>query len=330
MLKKIALVGPYHPKTREALYQMLPEGFSMYDVPTREAYSKLSEADYIIIRTIRLEGDDLEAAARLKFIQKWGAGYDSLDIPGISARDIPVATCVGINSQPVAELAVLHMLAVYRHLLAANRRLRENVWAKDEFSSTSYLINKKTVGLVGLGNIGRKVAGIVQGFGATVQYYDMFRAPEAQEQALGITYRPLDELLATSDIVSLHVPLTEQTTNLIDKNRLAMMKPTAILINTARGGIVNEADLAEALKSGRILGAGLDAFSAEPPGADCPFYTMENAVITPHIGGNTADNDVNMIARCFENIKKFDGGLLLRRRDVVNAKLLRTKIELED
>lgn len=329
-MKKIALVGPYHPKTRETLYHMLPEGFGMYNVPTREDYGKLSEADYIIIRTIRLEGDDLAAADRLQFIQKWGAGYDSLDIPGISARDIPVATCVGINSQPVAELAVLHMLAVYRHLLAANRRLKENVWAKDEFSSTSYLINGKTVGLVGLGNIGRKVTKIVQGFGATVQYYDMFRIPEAQEQALGITFCPLDQLMSTSDIVSLHVPLTEQTTNLIDKTRLAMMKPTAILINTARGGIVNEDDLAEALQTGKLLGAGLDAFAAEPPGADCPFYTMKNVVITPHIGGNTADNDVNMIARCFDNIKKVDGGLPLGRRDVVNAQLLNTKIQLED
>ncbi len=302
----------------------------MFDVPTREDYAGLSAADYIIIRTIRLEGSDLARAAQVRFIQKWGAGYDSLDIPGISERDIPVATCVGINSQPVAELAVLHMLAVYRHLLAANRRLKENVWAKDEFSSTSYLISGKTVGLVGLGNIGRKVAKIVQGFGASVQYYDMFRIPEAQEQALGIAYAPLDSLLASSDIVSLHVPLTEQTDNLLDKTRLAMMKPTAILVNTARGGIVNEQDLAEALQTGRILGAGLDAFSAEPPGADCPFYTMENAVITPHIGGNTADNDINMIARCFENIKKFDSGLPLGRRDVVNAQLLRTKIKLED
>ncbi len=302
----------------------------MFDVPTREDYAGLSAADYIIIRTIRLEGSDLSRADQVRFIQKWGAGYDSLDILGISERDIPVATCVGINSQPVAELAVLHMLAVYRHLLAANRRLKENVWAKDEFSSTSYLISGKTVGLVGLGNIGRKVAKIVQGFGASVQYYDMFRIPEAQEQALGIAYAPLDSLLASSDIVSLHVPLTEQTDNLLDKTRLAMMKPTAILVNTARGGIVNEQDLAEALQTGRILGAGLDAFSAEPPGADCPFYTMENAVITPHIGGNTADNDINMIARCFENIKKFDSGLPLGRRDVVNAQLLRTKIKLED
>lgn len=329
-MKKIALVGPYHAQTRETLYRMLPAGYEMYDVPTSEDYSKLSEADYIIIRTIRLEGDDLSAANRLRFIQKWGAGYDSLDIAGISARDIPVATCVGINSQPVAELAVLHMLAVYRHLLTANSRLKENVWAKDEFASTSYLINGKTVGLVGFGNIGRRVTKIVQGFGATVQYYDMFRIPEAQEQALGITYRPLDALLSTSDIVSLHVPLTEQTINLIDKTRLAMMKPTAILVNTARGGIVNETDLAQALRSGKLLGAGLDAFAAEPPGVDCPFYNMENAVITPHIGGNTADNDVNMIARCFENITKFEGGLPLGRRDVVNAQMLRTKIRLED
>lgn len=329
-MKKIALTGPYNPATRKLLYEMLPEGYEMFDVPAPEDYEKLKGADYIIIRTVRLEGDDLAQAGRLRFIQKWGAGYDTLDIPGISRRDIPVAICAGINAQPVAELAVLHMLAVYRHLIAANARLKQNIWAKNEFSNRAFLLQGKTVGLLGLGNIGRRVARIVQGFGAKVQYYDMYPIPQTQAEELNIRYVELDELLASSDVLSVHVPLTDQTRGMLGAPEFAKMKDGAVFINTARGEIVDEAALARALESGKLMGAGLDAFCAEPPGEDCPFYRMENVVVTPHIGGNTADNDVNMIARCFENIQKFDQGQPLRRRDVVNAELLRTKPDLED
>ncbi len=329
-MKQIALTGPYNPATRKLLYEMLPEGYEMFDVPGPEDYGKLKEADSIIIRTVRLDGSDLAEAGRLRFIQKWGAGYDTLDIPGISQRDIPVAICAGINAQPVAELAVLHMLAVCRHLLAANAKLKQNIWAKNEFSNRSFLLQGKTVGLLGLGNIGRRVARIVQGFGAQVQYYDMYPIPEQRARELNIRYVALDELLATSDILSLHVPLTEQTRGMLGAQEFAKMKDGAVLINTARGEIVDEQALVQALEHGKLMGAGLDAFCAEPPGEDCPFYQMENVVVTPHIGGNTADNDVNMIARCFENIQRFDQGLPLRRRDLVNAALLQTKPETED
>lgn len=328
-MKKIALTGPYNENTRKALHAQVPDGFEMFDVKGPEEYGKLKDADYIIIRTVKLNGNDLTEAAHLKAIQKWGAGYDNLDIPSISARNIPVLVCNGVNAQPVAEMAVLHMLAVLRNLIPLNEKLKQNQWCKDQYASKSYLLSGKLVGLVGLGNIGKKVAHIVQGFGAKVQYYDVFRLPEEQEQELGLTFVSLEELLKTSDVVSIHVPLMDSTRGMIGKEQLALMKKTAILINTARGGVVDEAALVEALQAHEIMGAGLDAFSKEPPGVDCPFYQMENVVVTPHSGGNTADNDLNMIQRCLNNIVAVDQGKAVMKRDVVNNDKIRQKVAIK-
>lgn len=327
MKQKIALTGPYNPNTRKLLYESVPDGFEIYDVPSAAEYEKLKEADYIIIRTIKLAAEDLSEATHLKGIQKWGAGYDTLDVPGISARNIPILVCSGVNAEPVAEMTVLHMLAILRNLLPLNEKLRTNQWCKDEYASKSWLLEGKMVGLVGLGNIGRKVARILQGFGAQVHYYDTFRIPEEEERELGIRYVSFDELLTESDIVSIHVPLTETTRHMIGEAQLSMMKPTAILINTSRGGIVDEQALAQALKQQQILGAGLDAFAQEPPGLDCPFFQMDNVVLTPHSGGNTVDNDLNMIRRCFENIVALEQGKAVRKRDAVNNDRILNKID---
>lgn len=326
-MKKIALTGPYNDNTRRVLHETVPDGFEIYDVKSPDEYAKLSDADYIIIRTIKMNGADLDAASHLKGIQKWGAGYDNLDLPSISRKNIPVLVCNGVNSEPVAEMAVLHMLAVLRNLIPLNAKLKQNLWCKDEYASKSYLLTGKTVGLIGLGNIGKKVARIVQGFEADVQYYDVFRIPEEDEKKLNIRYVSFEELLKTSDVVSVHVPLMDSTRNMIGREQLAMMKKSAIIINTSRGGIIDEAALIDALNGDEIMGAGLDAFTHEPPGMDSPFYSMENVVVTPHSGGNTADNDLNMIKRCFENILALDQKKPVQKRDWVNSKLISQEIE---
>ncbi len=325
-MKKIALTGPYNDNTRRVLHETVPEGFEIYDVRSPEEYARLSEADYIIIRTIKMNGADLDVANHLKGIQKWGAGYDNLDLPSISRKNIPVLVCNGVNSEPVAEMAVLHMLAVLRNLIPLNEKLKQNLWCKDEYASRSYLLTGKTVGLIGLGNIGKKVARIVQGFEANVQYYDVFQIPEEDEKALKIRYVSFEELLETSDVVSVHVPLMDSTRNMIGKEQLAMMKKSAIIINTSRGGILDESALINALREHEIMGAGLDAFTQEPPGLDCPLYAMENVVVTPHSGGNTADNDLNMIKRCYENIVALDQEKPVQKRDLVNSSLISRKI----
>ncbi len=325
-MKRIALTGPYNESTRAALHAAVPDGFEMFDVPTVNDYVLLKDADYIINRTIKIDKADIEGTP-VKHIQKWGAGYDRIDARGIAELNVSVAVCNGINAQPVAEMAVLHMLALYRNFIAINSRLRCHEWAKDQYSNRAYIISGKTVGIVGFGNIGSKVARIVKGFGANVVYNDLHLCPAAAET--GAEFLSLDELLKVSDIVTLHVPLDESTRGMINRERLRLMKPSAILINTARGEVVVDADLADALREGVIAGAGLDAISKEPPDDSWPFYTMENVVYTPHTGGNTADNDVNMIRRCFENICRVESGIPLRERDLVNNDFLPEKREVE-
>ena len=325
-MKRIALVGPYNDNTRAALHQNVPEGFEMIDVPTVDDYALLKDADYVIIRTIKLDKADIEGT-KVKHIQKWGAGYDRIDAKGIGELNVSLAICNGINSQPVAEMAVLHMLALYRNFIAINSKLRAHEWAKDQYSNRAYIINGKTVGVIGYGNIGSKVARIVKGFGAKVVYNDL--QPCALAAETDAQFLPLEELLKVSDIVTVHVPLDDSTRGMINRDRLSLMKPSALLINTARGEVVVDEDLAQALRTGVIAGAGLDAISKEPPDDSWPFYTMENVVYTPHTGGNTADNDINMIHRCFENICRVDAGVPLRERDLVNNAFLPEKREVE-
>lgn len=329
-MKNIALVGKYNDQTKKKLYQNLPEGFQLLEVPTVEEYPKLVDADYMIIRTLKLGKSDLERTHRLKFIQKWGAGFDNLDIPGISELEIPAASCVGVNSEAVAEIAVLHMLAICRNLLAVNAKLKKNEWAKDQYVGRSYMLQNKLIGIVGMGNIGRKVARIVQGFGARVQYYDPIRLTPEQEKEWKVSHVTMETLLKTSDIVTLHLPATKETENMMGAEEFALMKEGSIFINTARGSLVDVDALADALRSGHLLGAGLDAFKQEPPGADFPLMEMENVVMTPHSGGNTADNDLDMIKRCYGNITRVDQGLPISRRDVINNHLLQNKVPVEE
>ena len=177
---------------------------------------------------------------------------------------------------------------------------------------------------MGIGNIARKVAAIVRGgFDCQVLYYDVFRLTPEQEQELGVSYASLDELMAQSDIVSIHVPLLDSTAGMINRHNLSLMKPTACIINTSRGGVIQENDLIEALQNNKILGAGLDTFAVEPLPADSPLLAMEQVVTTPHCGGNTVDNDINMAAICMANIAQYDSTADNTMRAIVNHEFLK-------
>ncbi len=317
-MEKIALVGPLTPEAKEAIVQLAQGRFEFVHVPTEDEFAKLHDVNYIIIRTLRLNAPAIAAIPGLKLIQRWGVGYDTIDITAAGQRNVPVAIATGINAVPVAEIAVLLMLAVYRNLPVLHQNTINGKWIRDEFISKSYVINGKTVGLVGLGNIGTQVAKIVKSFGAKVQYYDVAPGLAKEVAEMGLEYVGFEELLRTSDIVSLHLPLNDHTRNLIRQETLELMKPSAILINTARGEIIKEDDLVEALRSHRIRGAGLDTFAKEPVAADNPLLKLPNVVATPHLGGNTIDNDLNMAKRCIENITKVSQGERLSERDVVN------------
>lgn len=313
----IALTGPYNPAMKHALYEALPPGFSVVEVASEHEYAKLRDADYVILRTLRYGAETFADSPRLKMLAKYGVGFDTIDVAAASARNIPVVICTGINSQSVAEMTVLQMLAACRNLLPLSTGLKNGMWIKDKYTDVSHTLGGKTIGLVGLGSIGGRVAHIVRAFGASVIYYSRTRLPKVRERELGLLYAPLDELLATADIVSLHVPGSAETRNLLCRERIGAMKPGAILVNNSRGFVVDQDALVEALQAGTIRAAALDVFAEEPP-TGSPLLHMENVVPTPHIAGATAGLDLAMVRQCLEHIVCFHTKQPVPRRNVVN------------
>ena len=234
--KKIGLVGIYFPGAYDALHENVPEGFELVDALSPEAYGNLADCEYLISR-LDIDPDIINHTPNVKFWQRWGAGFDHVDLKAWGERGIPIATCPGVNSGIVAELAIMLMLAGYRNLLQINRQLRAGHWPRTEYFGRSFMIKGKTVGVLGLGHIGKKVAALASAFGANVIYYDIVRQPEQEEQ-FGYRFVDFDTLLKESDIFTIHCPLNEETRGMIGAAQFAKMKPTAMLINTARGPIV--------------------------------------------------------------------------------------------
>jgi len=264
----------------------------------------------------------MDAAPGLRLIQKWGIGVDRIDLGAAETRGIPVAITAGANAAPVAEFTLLLMLAVLRRLPHRERQLRAGEWqeARQETRVQARQLRGKLVGLVGLGAIGREVARRVRGFEAEARYYDLRRAPPADEAALGVRFQELDALLSEADVVSLHVPLTPATRHLLSRERIGRLKPGAIVINTARGEIVDEAALAEALDVGTLGGAGIDVFGGEPPPADHPLLRLRSPglVLAPHLAGSVFDNVANVARHVFRNVERVLDGQPLPPADLVS------------
>lgn len=318
-MTKIAIVGKYPPGAVDAFRARLAgEKCEIAAVGTPEDYAALCDADAIVLRVFKAYKADIDRNPRLKLICRWGVGVDSVDVPHASAKGIAVTNTPGANAYAVSELAVALMLAVGRNLMFHCKSIQGGIWSRAMFTDNAVSLNGKTVGLIGGGNIGRQVAQKVQVFGASVQYYDVFRLPAETEERLHMTYVSLDELLKTSDVVSLHVPLLDSTRHILSAEKIALMKKGAILINTARGGLVDDAALLTAIDEGRLMGAGLDCVEDDPLPAGHPLLGHPNIVITPHIGGSTSDLATVMVPMISDNLKKFLRGEKLRF--VVNEK----------
>ncbi|MBS7525395.1 2-hydroxyacid dehydrogenase [Fusibacter paucivorans] len=306
---KIALIGIFPSGTYEMFDEMIPKDlFEIEIIDTQEKYEALTDAEIMVLRLFKITKADIERNQNLKLIQKWGAGYDTVDIEAAGKQGVYVANSPGANAYAVSEIAILQILAVYRNLIIQDEAMRKGEWTKTVYVDRSYCILNKVVGLVGCGNIGKDVAKRVQAFGATVQYYDMYRMSQEEEAKLGMTYVEMDELFKTSDIISLHLPLNEHTKHIVNRDKLALMKNTAIIINTSRGGIIKEDDLIEALEKNQILGAGLDCIENEPVQASDPILSAPNVTLTPHIGGTSADLLVHMVPLMVNNIIAFGRG----------------------
>jgi len=251
----------------------------------------------------------LPLAPRLKLIQQGGVGYADDFIRAARDHGVPVAitpegTCLG-----VAEHTILLILAVYKHLAEAHATMRAGGWDHERFRRDSYFFYGKTLGIVGLGRIGTDVARRARGFEpARGLYHDLFRKPPEVERELGVQYAELDDLLRESDVVTLHVFLSEASRHLIGERELGLMKPSALLINTSRGAVVDEAALYRVLRDRRLWGAGLDAWTEEPTPPDNPLRRLPNVTCTPHMATGTVDADRMKFEAAVANFRRVLAG----------------------
>jgi len=268
---------------------------------------------------IPVTADILAAAPRLRLLHKWGVGIDNVDLDAARAQGVAVARTTGSNAVPVAEFAVGLMLALGRSIPRADASTKAGGWDKQGQWRRSRLLGGKTVGIIGFGAIGRMVARRLAGFEVTLLYHSRRRLDAGEEAALGVAWRELDELLAECDVVTLHCPLTPQTVGLIGAPQLARMKPGALLINTARGGVVDEAALVAALRSGHLGGAAVDVFDMEPPPPDHPLLSCDNVIVTPHCAATAYENSERSVRHWLANIERVARGEPIPERDLVQA-----------
>ncbi|MED4074392.1 2-hydroxyacid dehydrogenase [Priestia endophytica] len=280
------------------------------DLNDEKREQALREANYLITASYPITRELLEKAPNVKLIQKTGSGVDNIDLKAAAEFGIHVASTPGANSNSVVELTIGMIISLYRKLHFLDRLTKNGEWKMWEYRTTMFEMNGKTHGVIGIGNIGRKVAQLSKAFGTNVIYYDVNRLSTEEEKELGITYVTFDNLLSQSDIISLHIPLIPETRNLISDKELNLMKSTAILVNVARGNIIDEQALAEALKCNRLLGAALDTWASEPINSDNPLLQLDNVLATPHIAGGTRDVLETVLRLSFENIRKVEAGAI--------------------
>lgn len=323
-MPKILHTARYTGIPWEILKSVVPDGFEVktldeatYECLVREAV----DADYLLVSG-RLPIDEgvLSAAKHLKMIQRTGVGTEMLDIEAIKRHGIPVYVNAGVNAQSVAEHTLTLILACLKRLPQINQQTHQGVWKKQQVGVTTRELKGKTVALVGMGNIGRLVAQMLQAFGAIVIYTDVVRQPAETEQRLGLTYYDgFEAMLPNADVLSFHCPLVKENTEILNQHTLAMMKKGAIVVNTARGKLINPDDLYEAIKSEHLSAAALDTHYEEPIKEGYKLAELENVILTPHIGGLSYEAFHQMMADAVENMVVFENGDL---EQLKNKKLL--------
>ena len=321
----VAFLDAHDPEVRAVIAAECPPRLELRMATSDDPADRLAlatDAAFIVGGISAIPASLMDAAPKLRLIQKWGIGVDKIDLAAARARGIPVAITAGANAVPVAEFTLLLMLAVLRRLPVREAEFRGGEWHRPRGATRreARQLRGKRVALVGLGNIGRQVAKRLQGFDVDVWYFDIRRPTAAEEQALGAHFQELDTLLAEADIVSLHVPYTSATRGLLSRERIGRLRPGAIVINTARGEVVDETALAEALDQGTLAGAGVDVFGGEPPPPDHPLLRVRapGLVLAPHLAGSVFDNVANVARHAFRNIERVLDGEPLPAADVVS------------
>ena len=253
----------------------------------------------------------IEAAENLKLIQCYTIGFDDVDLVAARERGVPVANAAGTLSKPIAEYIITVSLYLLKSIEFAHTELNKGNWVQQQMVSGPRVpleLGVITLGIIGAGGIGREVARLAKGFGTKILYHNRTKLPEEVERELGLEYSSFDDLLASSDVLSISVPLTDETRGMIGAEEIARMKAGAVLVNTARGEIVDYGALADALKSGHLRGAAVDVFENEPHIQDCPLLGLENVILTPHSSAGSTESPRRCMEKVVENLGRFYEG----------------------
>lgn len=321
MKPKVFVTRPLPKPVLELLAQHFELEVRPQDSPISQA--ELAEACHdiegLVVVGARVTEEVLRAAPKLRAVSTPSVGYDHIDVAACTARHIPVTNTLGVLEETTADLAFALVLAVARRLLEGDKFIREGNWREWQFWMLHGAdVHQKTLGLFGFGRIGQAVARRGRGFSMRILYYSRHRVPEAIEREFEARYVDRETLLRESDFLSLHVPLTAETHHAIGERELRLMKPSAFLINTARGKVVDEEALVRALETKLIAGAGLDVFEQEPK-VHPSLITMPNVVLMPHVGSATGETRLRMAMLAAENLIAVLSGR--RPRDVVNPQV---------
>lgn len=312
-MKRILHTARYTGTPWEILKSVVPEGFEVktldelsYECLVKEAV----DADYLLVSgRLPIDTGVLSVGKHLKMIQRTGVGTEMLDMEAIKAHGIPVYVNAGVNAQSVAEHTLTLMLACLKRLPQINQQTHQGVWKKQQTGVTILELKGKIVAIVGMGNIGRLVSKMLLAFEAKVIYTDVVRQPEEIEKRLGLTYYSCFEaMLPETDILSFHCPLVKESTEILNRRTLGMMKEGSMVVNTARGKLINPGDLYEALVSGHLSAAALDTHYEEPIKDGYKLAELDNVILTPHVGGLSFEAFKSMMEGAIENIASFDRG----------------------
>lgn len=274
-------------------------------ISREELLSSVGSYDALIIRSrTKVDREILDRGTKLRLVARPGTGLDNVDVEYAKQKGVTVINSPESLVEAVAEHVILLMLGLGRKLVVADAGTKAGRWEKSSLTGTE--LRGKVLGIVGLGRIGRRIGEIARAMGMSILIHDIIVIPPDVLKSLDARVVQLDELFASSDYITLHVPMTPDTAHLVGAARLAQMKPSAFLVNTSRGGVVDENALAEALKAGRIAGAALDVFESEPPTE--PILSAPNTILTPHIGGQTEEAQANAITIIGEKVRTFFAG----------------------
>jgi len=270
-----------------------------------ELLEVVKEVEGLVVGNDKIDRNVIENARNLKIVARHGVSVSNIDLKAATQNDVVVTYTPGANADSVADFTIGLMICVVRHIPRAHTSTVQGKWESNKFMGME--LSGKTLGIIGLGRIGSKVARRAKGFNMRILYYDQIRKIHLEKE-LGVEYVDLKTLLRESDIVTLHVNLTDETRGMIGKEELGLMKKTAYLINTARGPVIDEKALYEALKKRKIAGAAIDVYSREPPGSNFPIFELDNVVVTPHIAAYTREAIQRMDMMNAEDIVRFFKG----------------------